>query len=98
MNHARTNRLLRTVAFLLMIGAALLGGCSSTGTPGPSPAPLAKSGSQLWAQSCLHCHSSRSPAAYSDGEWDVVMLHMRVRGNLTGEEHRKIVEFLKASN
>jgi mono/diheme cytochrome c family protein len=98
MNKARTNRLLGAGALILALGATLLSGCSWTGKPGESQAPLAKGGSQLWAENCLHCHGSRSPAAYSDGEWDVVMLHMRVRGNLTAKEHKVIVDFLKASN
>jgi hypothetical protein len=46
----------------------------------------------------VHGHNSRPPTADSDGEWDVVMFHMRDRGNLTAGEHRKIAEFLKASN
>jgi cytochrome c5 len=98
MNKARTNRLLGAGAVIVALGATLLAGCSSAEKPGASQAPLGKGGSQLWAANCTHCHGSRSPSAYSDGEWDVVMLHMRVRGNLTGEEHRKILEFLKASN
>ena len=34
----------------------------------------------------------------SDAEWDVAMHHMRIRANLTAEEHRKILEFLKSAN
>lgn len=40
----------------------------------------------------------RPPSAYSDAEWDAVMLHIRVRVPLTAEEHRKILEFLRAGN
>ena len=70
-------------------------------TPAPSaptgmPAPA--NGAQLWAQNCGHCHNVRSPGSYSDVQWDVAMLHMRVRANLTAEEHRKILEFLKSAN
>jgi hypothetical protein len=98
MNKSRTNRLLGACALILVLGVALLAGCSSTGNPAESQAPLTKGASQLWTENCLHCHSSRSPAAYSDGEWDVVMFHMRVRANLTAQEHKAIVAFLKASN
>ena len=56
------------------------------------------SGSQLWSQNCSQCHYSRSPTALSDAQWEVAMLHMRVQAYLTGEEERKILEFLKASN
>jgi hypothetical protein len=93
------SRLLRAGSYLLALGFLASGGCSSADKPGTPQAPVvAKAGARLWAENCAHCHSSRPPTAYSDGEWDVVMLHMRVRGNLTAEEHRKIAEFLKLSN
>lgn len=57
-----------------------------------------KSGTQLWAENCTRCHGNRSPAAYSDSQWSVAMMHMRVRANLTAEEHRKILEFLQSAN
>jgi hypothetical protein len=55
-----------------------------------------KSGAELWAENCVRCHNIRSPSNYSPAQWDVVMMHMRVRANLTPEEHKKILEFLKA--
>ena len=61
-----------------------------------APAPAA--GAQLWAQNCGHCHNIRSPGSYSDSQWDVVALHMRVRGNLTAEEHKQILAFLKSAH
>ncbi len=79
-------------AFLVTIAAVLAtSGCSSI--PAGS-----KGGSQLWAENCGRCHNIRSPSTYSDIEWQVVLHHMRVRANLTAEEHKKILEFLKASN
>src|ERR1700731_184745 len=38
----------------------------------------------------MHCHSCHLPASYSNTEWEVVMMHMRVRANLTSEEQKKI--------
>ena len=57
-----------------------------------------KGGAQLWTQNCIRCHNIRSPSTYSDAEWEVSMHHMRIRANLTAEEHRKILEFLKSAN
>jgi len=57
-----------------------------------------KGGAEVWAQNCGHCHNIRSPSSYSDAHWEVVMLHMRVRANLTAEEHRKILAFLKSAH
>ena len=58
----------------------------------------AKGGAQLWGERCGFCHNVRSPTSFSDAQWEVATLHMRVRANLTGEEQRKILEFLKAAN
>ena len=55
-------------------------------------------GAQLWAQNCIRCHNIRNPASLSDRQWEIVLHHMRVRANLTAEEHALILEFLKAAN
>jgi cytochrome c5 len=55
-------------------------------------------GAQLWSQNCGHCHNIRSPTFYSDAQWEVVTLHMRVRANLTAEEHKQILAFLKSAH
>lgn len=57
-----------------------------------------KTGAELWSENCQRCHNMRSPNEFSDGEWEVISHHMRVRANLTADEHRKILEFLKKSN
>lgn len=57
-----------------------------------------KSGVELWSNSCVRCHNLRSPAERSDKEWEVIMHHMRLRANLTKEEHGKILDFLKSAN
>jgi hypothetical protein len=38
----------------------------------------------------------RSPSGYNDAQWEAVMIHMRVRANLTPEENKKNLEFLKS--
>ncbi len=58
----------------------------------------AKGGAQLWAENCARCHNVRSPASYSDAQWEVALMHMRVRANLTAEEYKKVLEFLKSAN
>jgi hypothetical protein len=108
MKNDRTMRLMTT---LLLAGGLLLGGCASESEPkkaGENPAetaaqktsakPADKGAAQLWAENCSRCHNARSPSSYSDAQWEVIGHHMRVRGYLTGEEQRTIVEFLKAGN
>jgi cytochrome c5 len=58
-------------------------------------APPAKGRSQIWSETCNRCHNTRSPDSYSGREWAIVMTHMRVRGYLTGEDQRAILEFLQ---
>ena len=76
-------------------------GCS-TNQPPPAVAGEAassgKSGAELWAENCVRCHNIRSPSSYSPSQWEVVMMHMRVRANLTPEEHQKILAFLKSGS
>jgi hypothetical protein len=84
----------------------LLAGCSTptatTGTAEQKPAAQKSapglSGPVMWAQNCGHCHNVRSPNSYSDAQWEVVALHMRIRANLTAEEHRQILAFLKSAH
>jgi mono/diheme cytochrome c family protein len=72
-------------------------GCAANKQSGEVAAgTTGKGGAELWAENCVRCHNIRSPSNYSPAQWDVVMMHMRVRANLTPEEHKKILEFLKA--
>ena len=83
-----------TTAFItITIGLiAIANGCKA-------PASItAKTGAQLWAENCNRCHNAPSPSIYSDAQWEVVGEHMRIRADLTNQEVKKIVAFLKASN
>ena len=73
-------------------------GCSTTGQSGQLAAGTGKSGAQLWAENCVRCHNIRSPSSLSPAQWEVALMHMRVRANLTPEEHKKILEFLKSGS
>jgi hypothetical protein len=77
--------------------------CSTNKQPGEvaagaTTASTGKGGAELWAENCVRCHNIRSPSSYSPAQWEVVMMHMRVRANLTPEEHKKILEFLKSGS
>ena len=60
--------------------------------------PPDRSGVQLWSENCARCHNMRPPEEFSDAQWAAIVHHMRLRANLTGQEQRKITEFLQASN
>ena len=55
------------------------------------------SGEELWTNNCMRCHNMRPPTMYSNAQWDVIVHHMRLRANITGQEQRAIVEFLKSA-
>ena len=58
----------------------------------------ALSGEELWSMNCRRCHNIQPSTMYSDAQWEVILHHMRVRGNLTGADTRAILEFLKSSH
>ena len=97
-------------ALVGMIGGTLMYGCTSntatTQATGDSAEPKFalfgppphRTGVQLWSDNCARCHNGRPPEEFSDGQWETIVHHMRIRANLTGEESREIVKFLQASN
>jgi cytochrome c5 len=68
---------------------------AKSGADSAAAAAPAKGRAQIWSQTCNRCHNTRSPDSYSGREWSIVMTHMRVRGYLTGEDQRAILEFLQ---
>jgi hypothetical protein len=99
----------RVAAFVLLIFAtasrwAVLGGpkpSRETGTESSGTVSRDSSmklrGEELWSNNCTRCHNIRPPTMYSNAQWDVIVHHMRIRANITGQEQRAIVEFLKSS-
>ena len=90
---------------LAPLAALLLLGCGNAAQDsGSSQAASAvqasstKTGAQLWAENCNRCHNYRPPTSFSDTQWEAVVMHMRLRADLTGEERRKITEFMKLSH
>ncbi len=84
-----------TLTSLVAALAGVVSGCTTGGASHDTTSAKEVSGSKLWAQNCARCHNSRSPASYSDAQWEVAMLHMRVRANLTDTEQKTILEFLQ---
>lgn len=79
--------------FTIITVMAIISSCSSTNS-----LVEAKSGAQLWGENCIRCHNAPSPETFSDTEWDVAIMHMRIRANLTENEAVKIAAFLKIAN
>jgi cytochrome c5 len=60
-------------------------------------ATASKGGAQLWSENCGRCHNLRPPTQYSAAEWQIIVHHMRLRADLTGQEQRSITEFLQSA-
>ena len=70
---------------------------NTSSTAASSDSYMGLSGEELWSNNCLRCHNIRPPTMYSDAQWDVIVHHMRLRANITGQEQRAIVAFLKSA-
>ena len=101
------NRLLPLV--LVVAAVTAIPGCAGSGSApvaksgggadaAPASATVSTGGAQLWAENCSRCHNIRPPQSYSDAQWEAVVMHMRMRANLTGAEQRTITQFLQASH
>jgi cytochrome c553 len=71
---------------------------TSTNAPAAEKIQSSKGGAELWAMRCSQCHFARDPGFFSKEQWEVIMLHMRIRANLTAQEHRAILEFINSAN
>ncbi len=82
-----------------IIGIAIITAIISSYTAcKPNEAIAAKTGAQIWGENCIRCHNAADPSTFSDVEWDVAAMHMQIRANLTPDETKKVIEFLKSSN
>lgn len=84
-------------AWVVVVGLLALAAAVGSAV-GQEPKPDLKKGAQLWSQNCARCHNMRPPDERSDRGWEIVVTHMRLRANLTGQDARAILEFLKSAN
>ncbi len=54
-----------------------------------------KSGNQLWSENCQRCHNTPPSSAFTNSEWGLLNMHMRVRAMLTEDEYKKILAFMQ---
>lgn len=55
-------------------------------------------GARDYGRICGRCHNPRSPLERTDRDWVTIINHMRVRGNLTGDQVQNVLAFLQATN
>lgn len=80
--------------FTVSLAAGLLFAASAS-----AQAPNAvANGAVVYGRSCARCHNLRAPSERSDREWRVIVSHMRSRANLTRDDARSVLAFLRATN
>ena len=72
-------------------------GTSDPSTTKPKAKPVARrlSGAELYSMHCNRCHPERYPTERTAAQWKTIMLHMRVRANLPGQEAKTILKYLQ---
>jgi len=57
-----------------------------------------RSGADLYATHCSRCHQERFATEFTSTQWKTIMLHMRVRANLTAEDANEILKYLQENS
>jgi len=84
------------VRHVLILGMALAGS-NVVAADFPEKGDAAR-GAKAWSENCMRCHNLRDSHELRDDQWITTTFHMRIRGNLTGQETRDILTFLQSSN
>lgn len=91
-------KILKQQYVLALLAGALLSVAASVATADDQKAGDVNRGAREWATNCVRCHEMRDPTEFSDPLWRPVILHMRLRAGLTGQQTRDILAFIQASN
>ena len=49
----------------------------------------------LYSINCSRCHQERYGPEFTPGQWNTIMMHMRVRANLPADQAREILKYLQ---
>jgi hypothetical protein len=97
-------------AWLLAVAGLVAPACQNTPidlADGPAPLRMPRpvgdaptyedslTGGEVFAMYCNQCHNARALGERNFINYENVAAHMRVRANLTGKEHEKLLEFLR---
>ncbi len=73
-------------------------GCAVTSSLVKGTGPSRITGEQLWTANCNRCHNARAAQEFADGDWEVILDHMRVVAGLTGDETQSVLKYLQENN
>ena len=94
---------LTRIAALIAVTSAMYGGINlaaqadegKTGDKKPAPTKKKLTGAELYAINCNRCHPERYPTEFTSGQWETLILHMRVRANLPTKQAKEILKYMK---
>lgn len=89
---------MNTFRTVIMVVAGVAAALSAAPRHALAQAASVSEGARVYGNVCGRCHVARSPLERSDDQWIIIANHMRVRGNLTGEQLRSVLAFLQATN
>ncbi len=55
-------------------------------------------GARVFAENCSRCHEAPDPASRNGREWRAISMHMRVLSDLSKEDQRNVLIFLRTVN
>jgi cytochrome c1 len=55
-------------------------------------------GGEVWDRNCNRCHNYRVIRERTDRQWKLLVNHMRVRANLSGQEAKAVLKYLQEHN
>ncbi len=86
---------MKYTAKIFLVGMGLM--WLPSGASAQDPATIAD-GARAWSQNCTRCHNARSPLERSDGDWAIIVGHMRARAGLTKKQAHAITVYLQVIN
>ena len=79
------------VAFAL---SAMVWTAGCAGAPVQDSVVEVERGAQVWRATCARCHNLRPPTEFTEGQWVVIVNHMRTRQDLTKSDAEAVAAFL----
>ncbi|MBP6218201.1 MAG: hypothetical protein KA436_06420 [Oligoflexales bacterium] len=102
MDHSNRLRILKVIIAFLIFSSEAPRLSAEHSTEPTKPAELSQPkeedgtpGRLLWLSRCSTCHNLRNPRDFSKERWRLLMMHMKIKSNLTSQENDKILKFME---
>ncbi|MEW6749492.1 MAG: hypothetical protein AB1505_00755 [Candidatus Latescibacterota bacterium] len=79
----------------IALGVASVLGAAAKDRDNPRQARASLDGAAVFQRYCGQCHAERYPTERIQSKWTIIATHMRVRGQLTGQEAVAVLRYLQ---